>query len=55
MLPWFIFETVIEEVFEQFTICVNTVKVEPMLLLPFGVGFAGSIIGLTKRFFSFKN
>lgn len=55
MLPWFTFETVIEEVWEQFTVCVNTVKGESILLLSFGVGFASSIIGLTKRFFSFKN
>ena len=55
MLPWFLFETVIEEVWEQFSKCIDIVKGEPMLLLPFGVSFAGAMIGLTKRFFRFKN
>lgn len=48
------FTSVITEVWSQFSSCITTVKGEPMLLLPFGVGFAGAIIGLTKRFFSFK-
>lgn len=48
------FTSVISEVWTQFASCVTTLKGEPMLLLPFGVGFAGAMIGLTKRFFSFR-
>lgn len=55
MLPVYVFETVIEEVWSQFSNCITTFKEEPMLLLPFGVGFASAIIELTKDFFSFKH
>lgn len=48
------FTTVITEVWSQFAQCTSTIKSEPMLLLPFGVGFAGAIVGLTKSFFSFR-
>lgn len=48
------FTAVIGAVWTQFTNCVTTLKGEPMLLLPFGVGFAGAIIGITKKFFSFR-
>ena len=49
------FTAVIAEVWRQLKSCIATVKGEPMLLLPFGVSFAGAMIGLTKRFFRFKH
>ena len=55
MLPVYVFEIVMEEIWTQFDNCVDAIMEKPMLLLPFGVAFFGSMIGVTKKFFSFKN
>lgn len=55
MLPWFVFEEVMEFIWEQFELVADTIMDNPLLLLPFGVAFFGTMITVTKKFFSFKS
>ena len=48
------FTAVMSTVWEAFGDCADEILERPMLLLPIGVGFFGAMIGVTKRFFSFK-
>lgn len=47
--------TVMTEVWNQFGNCADKIMEKPMLLLPFGVAFFGSMIGVTKKFFHFRH
>lgn len=53
MLPVFIFETVVEFVWSNIGEFVTTIKAEPLLLIPVGLGFVGSIVAIGKRLFTF--
>lgn len=42
------FTTLLAQVFTTMGQVVTTIKEEPLLLIPVGVGFAGAVIGLAK-------
>lgn len=42
------FTVVVTAVFSTISQVVTTIKTEPLLLIPIGVGFAGAAIGLAK-------
>jgi len=44
---------VVEFVWTQFTECTDMIVARPYMLIPFGVGVAGAILGLAKGFFRF--
>lgn len=47
------FTTVVEQCWSQITLCVTTITSNSLLLLPVGLGFVGSVIGITKGFLGF--
>lgn len=47
------FTTVVEQCWSQITSCVTTITSNALLLLPVGLGFVGSVIGITKGFLGF--
>lgn len=47
------FTTAVSYVMDGFTDLIGTIKAEPLLLLPIGIGFLAGCIGLAKALFSF--
>lgn len=53
MLPMFLFETVLEFIWEQISDCIDTITSSPLLLLGVAVFVAGAIIELAKYLLNF--